>query len=96
MFIFVGNKENPAFLLEYTPPRLVIFRPDRHSKPLEDPLEKYVLGKIKMECDIKNLVFHQGKHQKDAKYKYVCEVIVDTGNEYFLVCNDAIKKLYSS
>lgn len=98
MYLFLGNKVKPTFLLDYNKKNknLTIYTPDKYSKNEEDFLEKYTLGKIVMESKIKNIIFNQGipkKYKKESyNAKYTCELIVNTGKEYFFVC-DKIEKI---
>ena len=53
---FVGSKSNPSFLVEVTPKKIHVYRPDAYSKK-EEFYERYSLGQKVMETTYSDILF---------------------------------------
>jgi hypothetical protein len=71
---FVGSKSNPSFLVEVSPKKITVYRPDTYSKE-EEFYERYSLGQKVMETSYSDILFKKSPISfKD--HLYVPEMIV--------------------
>lgn len=88
---FVGSKTKPTFLVEIDTKNkhLQIYTPDKYSKN-EEFYEKYTLGKKVLDIKYKNIIFCEKPilYKSKKASKYVCELILNINNKYYLVSND--------
>lgn len=88
---FIGTKTKPTFLIEIDTKNknLQIYTPDKYSKN-EDFYEKYYLGKKVLDTKYKNVIFCEKpvSYKLKTGLKYVCELILNIDNKYYLVSKD--------
>ena len=98
MNIFIGEKAIPTYMLEFNNNNSIvqIYKPDKHSKNLEDFYEKYSLGKLVAEMNYEDVIYINGKPELYGKriYKsfYTPQLLLKIDNDYFLI-NKKISKI---
>jgi hypothetical protein len=82
---FVGSKSKPSFLVEVTPKKITVYRPDTHSKE-EEFYERYSLGQKVIETSYSKILFKT----EPVPYKhhfYVPEILVVIKKKHVLIKN---------
>ena len=82
---FVGSKSNPSFLVEVTPKKIHMYKPEAYSKE-EEFYERYSLGQKVMETTYSDILFKKSPISfKD--HLYVPEMIVVIKKKHILIKN---------
>jgi len=79
--IFIGNKNNPYYMIEFNKnkKKITIYKPDKYSLKMKGFLEKYTLGEIMYEIHYKKYFYIRN----DCK-KYMNEYLNVSDNVYLL------------
>jgi hypothetical protein len=80
---FVGSKSKPSFLVEVTPKKIFIYKPDEISKN-ESFYERYSLGE-KIETTYSKILFKEPISYKH--HFYVPQIIVKIKKKQYLIKN---------
>ena len=97
-YYFIGNKNQPYFMLEINKKdhTIIIFKPDKYSKKMKDFFEKYYLGKISYEIvNYEKIFFIKNDSKKFDKIKdfntfILSEMLVKLDDDQYILIKDDI------
>ena len=99
-FIFIGNKQNPSYMIEIIKERhmIIIYHPDKYSKKISDFFDYYYLGETfevkyeKVFYKKSNLKpFTKSKTESKIISEWLSEIVIKTEDSYIWI-NEEIQQ----
>jgi hypothetical protein len=89
--IFIGNKNNPNFMIEIykNKKKFIVYKPDKYSLKIKEFYEQYALGEIVHDIHYKKFYFIKNDcKQYLNKYEYIhllSEIVFETKDKYIWI-----------
>lgn len=87
--IFIGNKKNPLYMIEFdkNKKKIIVYKPDKYSLNMKDFFETYSLGEIVSEIKYKKYYYIKKncKNYLDKDIYLLPEILFETSNTYLLI-----------
>jgi len=87
--IFIGNKNNPSYMIEIykNKKKIIIYKPDKYSLKMKEFYEQYSLGEIVDEINYKKFFFIKKDCQvfMEKSIYLLSEIIFETKDKFILV-----------
>jgi hypothetical protein len=100
-YIFIGDTNEPFYMIELnkTNHSIMIFKPDKYSKKLNDFFEKYYLGEILYEINYEKIIFIKNDIKefdkiKDLNASILSEILIKIKNDKYLLIKNDIQTNY--